>query len=574
MFQNSNQQTTLPSSSVLVPSEHQKAYGAGETIRFVIPDYIKYIDMKQSFLNFKLEVTCARPVRLSPDAGAHALINRVRVYDGSQQIQLENCENYAERVAITHHYSSNQSVSNKRSLLEAVEPLVSRDLPNTINNWGRSLMRSSLSNTFDGATGADLTITDVNVKNANQLEIALQIETGVFSTPSAFPNGHLGGMILEIDLNPAVKAFQLVAVQGITQSSAIGVPPAAEEAVPTDATKQFINIKDVCIGAAQTPTAGSENSAVATGVLLSSAGQEVNVDFEGNIRSLNNMNIGDILLAQGAGNAGEDITSLGAITGFRRLFTPLGTGLLNEVIIMFASIDISLVPLIANAKVFVTVGNLDSENDISYKLKDIRLVMKQVEVPAQYDQAMMKASMTEEGMDIDIWTYDTYRNNIQSGESVSQVLIPSHNSRVKSVFSIPMGNEGVSDDLWSDTLSPVLDTIKDYQWYVNGIGFPTRAVDLTTLSAAQTTTAQIALWEQEKALSSCGVPVSCLSKQQDHFFLGRALARYNGVYNLREAGGVQLKTTYSNAVLNKLLITYICHIRKVVVSSRGKFVEL
>ena len=90
MFQNSNINTTLPSKSVLVPSEHQKAYTAGETIRFVVPDYIKYIDMKQSFLNFKLNVVCDRPVRLSPDAGAHSLINRIRVYDGAQQIQLEN----------------------------------------------------------------------------------------------------------------------------------------------------------------------------------------------------------------------------------------------------------------------------------------------------------------------------------------------------------------------------------------------------------------------------------------------------------------------------------------------------
>ena len=570
MFQNSNINTTLPSKSVLVPSEHQKAYTAGETIRFVVPDYIKYIDMKQSFLNFKLNVVCDRPVRLSPDAGAHSLINRIRVYDGAQQIQLENCENYAERVSITHHYSRNNTVDNKRSLLEGLEPLVDGALPKTSDKWNRGMMRNVLSNTFDGPTGADLVITEANIKNANTLEIALQLETGVFSSPSAFPNGHLGGMILEIDLNPSLKAFQLVATQGITKTAVAGAP----EASPAEDTQEFLILDDVCVGAAITPTAGQRASTAAVGVSIAIAGQAVNVDVEGNIRSINNMNIGDVLLAE-CGVGGVNVVALGAITQFERLHTPRGTGVLDQVLIHFASTDLSAAAdtLVVDAKLFVNAGLLNTESDITYSMDDIRLVMKQVEVPAQYDQAMLRASMTEQGMDIDIWTYDTYRNNIQSGESVSQVLIPSHNSRTKSVFSIPMNNT-LSDDLWSNSLTPVLDTIKDYQWYVNGVGFPTRAVDTTSLSLATPLTAQIGMWEQEKALSSCGVPVSCLTNQNIHFFIGRALARYNGVYNLREAGGIQLKTSYTNPTVNKLLITYICHIRKIVVSSRGKFVEM
>jgi hypothetical protein len=135
-------------------------------------------------------------------------------------------------------------------------------------------------------------------------------------------------------------------------------------------------------------------------------------------------------------------------------------------------------------------------------------------------------------------------------------------------------NNGLSQVLTNNNLVSVLDTIKEYQFYLNGQPQPTRAVPTASLSANPTTSAQIALWEVEKTLSTCGKSVRELSQSWSHFVIGRALARYGGVYDLQEVGGASLKQEYTAGVLNKLLITYVGHLRKLIINTEGKRIEL
>ena len=186
---------------------------------------------------------------------------------------------------------------------------------------------------------------------------------------------------------------------------------------------------------------------------------------------------------------------------------------------------------------------------------------------------MVRAKESQEGMSIDLWSYDTYRNNVQSGEVISQINIPSYNERVKSVLTLPYNNT-LTHSLWENNLTTVLDGIQSYVWYLDGLPQPTKAVETDRMSLDPPQIDQVALWEQEKALSSCGVAVSKLTSQDKFWFIPRALARYNGVYDLKDKGSIQLKTTYSAPAVNKLLISFICHVRRVVVSSMGKYVEL
>ena len=94
------------------------------------------------------------------------------------------------------------------------------------------------------------------------------------------------------------------------------------------------------------------------------------------------------------------------------------------------------------------------------------------------------------------------------------------------------------------------------------------------LSKTQPTCNQVALWELQKALSTSGVKVRDLEKPETAFAIGRALARYNGVYNLKDVGGLALKQEYSGSTKNKLLITFIGSLRRLTINSSGKIVEL
>ena len=206
-------------------------------------------------------------------------------------------------------------------------------------------------------------------------------------------------------------------------------------------------------------------------------------------------------------------------------------------------------------------------------IENVELIVKQVSPPQSMINTYAKQIATPEGVVYDIMTYDVYRNNIQSGESVSQVHIPSYNSRVKGVLCLPMDN-GLAQNLTTDNLDTTLDTIKQYQFYINGQPQPTRAVPTAILNPPESKASQIALWELEKTLATCGKAVRNLGDGNEHFAMGRALARYGGVYDLKSVGGLSLKTEYSNAVKNKLLLTYVGHLRKLVVNTAGKIVEL
>ena len=65
-----------------------------------------------------------------------------------------------------------------------------------------------------------------------------------------------------------------------------------------------------------------------------------------------------------------------------------------------------------------------------------------------------------------------------------------------------------------------------------------------------------------------------LDKPEKHFAVGRSLAKQGGVYNLKDVGGLALKQEYSGAEKNKLLVTFVGSLRRLIVNASGKVVEL
>jgi len=74
-------------------------------------------------------------------------------------------------------------------------------------------------------------------------------------------------------------------------------------------------------------------------------------------------------------------------------------------------------------------------------------------------------------------------------------------------------------------------------------------------------------------LSSIKIQPRQLDYQAENFFIGRALARYGGVYNLAETGNASLRVEFDNPVLNKLMITFIGGLRRLVINKDGRYIE-
>jgi hypothetical protein len=210
----------------------------------------------------------------------------------------------------------------------------------------------------------------------------------------------------------------------------------------------------------------------------------------------------------------------------------------------------------------------------SYTLSNIELVLKTASPPKSYTDNLFRQTQTEEGAVIDFLTCETYRNNVNAGEVIAQINIPALNERAVSILTLPI-NQSLAHSVLVDNFATTLDNIQNYNFLVNGQLQPTRRVLLGRLS--QNKNEQVALWEIEKALSSSKLVVRNLQEQESQFLIGRALARYGGVYNLAADGNISLRCEYSSSTLptqNKLFTSYIYGLRRIRATKNGLVVEL
>ena len=185
---------------------------------------------------------------------------------------------------------------------------------------------------------------------------------------------------------------------------------------------------------------------------------------------------------------------------------------------------------------------------------------------------VVKQTQTEEGAILDYLTWDIYRNNIQSAEQLAQINIPAINRRATAIMCLPMENS-TAPQVYSKANDTIIDGCDNYNFIVNQKLQPTRKVNLKLLSQATPKTAQVALWENEKALGSTKIMVSNLDYQDKNFFISRALAMYGNVYDLQKDGNISLKVEYTNPQKNKLIISYIAGLRRMRVNRNGLTIE-
>ena len=596
MFQASEFRQTIGSKSTLVPSDHQLDYNDGDTIRFEVPKFIGFIDPRQSFLSMKVSIT-SPDVRLYFTNSCQSIINNLRIWDLESTVQMENVENYAELVNLFNHYDKNKSITHKRQLLEGAD------------SEAHTLAQS---NWFQQYADGETIDASVSVEG-NEVQVCLPLKSGILGGDKIFPFALTGGRI-EIDTNLATKVLQTYP-QGTTHPYAngqilyggAGNVPAVGGRIATGATADTLTATADGTWDATNANGyagwkvvaeGGEvnyvisNTAVNPPVLTLSAWQIVpsvgdtfTIEPKSNHILLSNTAEADEKLTLTA-----DTSTNGFMVGQSLNLYYVDTSDVGKTVVMSTTAGAPVLiktitgrtitfdadwdypaDMKANSglldKLFYSV-NMAEVSVPRYVMKDIELVLKQVSPPPQYVNQLIKG-----GTELDIYTYDIYRNNIQKQDKVAQQNIPAYNTRAKCILTLPMAN--ISPSLLHNDLIPVLDELQFYNYYIEGLSQPNKKVPVGIMNDGYYEPIQ--MWELVKALGSSNLPVKNIKEGPNKFALGRSLGMYGGVHNLADVGDLSLRTEYTGTTApsyNKLFLNYICHIRRLVITESEKKVIL
>jgi hypothetical protein len=589
-FQATEIQNLIPSRSTLAPSDHQKEYRDGQTLRFEIQPFNAFIDPRQSYLRFKVKIENAPTlVTFSKKAGIHSLISQIRVYDMEHNHQLETIQSYSELAQKLHIFSENRSIRNKRGLTELLE-YGSRNFDGELydNLPARNCDQAQLF-THQYQTGSEpsYVATTNYTANPNECEVAFRIYSGILGNPSTkmYPAFLTKGLRIEIDLNSAEKALELWTGEGICEDNG---------AVSTE-------VEGSCLFGIATPT--PTTAAPLTSVLLYT---ELNAGYDqlragaepptesaiaGGVKAVKNQLVGAVNLLVGKPlygwtnadppvlvnmgtiatvgcNSGENAGGVCGVT-----VTLTGSLVNGEEFVGGAGRDnLGVDQVFKNNTCFVRKTDIFTDTPPKVVVNNVEFVLKTAQPPQAYIDRLVKQTQTEEGAVLDYLTWDIYRNNIQSAEQLAQINIPAINKRATAILSLPMKNN-TAPKVYSKDNDTVIDGCDNYNYIVNQKLQPTRKVNLKLLSQIPAKTAQVALYENEKALGATKVMVSNLDYQEDNFFISRALAMYGNIYDLEADGNISLKIEYKNPQVNKLMITYIAGLRRMIVNRNGMTIE-
>ena len=623
----SKYQNTITSKSTLVPSDHQLAYAAGETIRFSVPPFMSFIDPRQSVLKMKVKVDGSSIYRFPKKIGVQSVINNMRIYDGTQTHTLENLQNYAERLSKEYHYTENNSIKHKRDLLEGSESAVEDGFYNLLTPAGAINEKqtaaifnaSQLGNGYahTGVVNSAPETKTINgvvnqLANPNELEVVLPLSSGILGTMSQrmFPAALTQGLEVEIDTNVATKCLEVWSEAGMMSNEAnltgAGNAPGATTPaafVPSINNFALKSITPAAYAAATPITAVSiYASSVAPAAAAAAARALTPADrFQNSLNGLtgsSNLIVGRpfFCYTEGSGAAPSALVCIGTIASLTynaatdavdivlgdvpAALRSTAGGATNQYIPAaatdFPAIAANAAPAGFEMRGACGVSKKASTAVCEYRLDDIELVLKTAQPPKSYVDGLMKSTMSDEGAEYDFLTAETYRNNVNAGEVISQINLPCLNERAVSIMTLPI-NQSVPNGVLVDNFATTLDHIQNYNYIINGQTQPTRKVSLGRLSNSPSLTEQVALWETEKALASARLKVRNLQEQGKEFVMARSLAKFGGVYNLAADGNISLRTEYDAnepPTENKLFTSYIYGLRRIRVNKVGLSVEL
>lgn len=558
MFKNDPQSSTyIPVKSVIVFPEAQVDYNpkTQTQARFLIPQFLEYIDPAETRMQFNLTMQGRGRPQPSARAGAHSLIRDVRLQDGTGATTLTEILDYNVLCASNWHYTSNDSINDKRTMFEGLSnnPSAGQSTYWTGNeNWDAEVISAA------------------NDSKATTLQIQMPLKDGILNGEKVFPVGATEGLRLHLNLDNVSRSctYQqgnkgVEFINGVKLQTAL---VAGQGAKLTGASLTPIVIEN-----------GSTRDTI-----------EVNVDSP--TLNTNPFSVGDCVYVCNPDGTNEE--RLGIIGEYKSS----NLGAPGQDFTMEVCRDVPL-PADPNnpqpadgyaadhavgSLVFVknservngraASGNIPTPlneaaaTTVSYTISNLEYLVGSVSPPAEYSAAMMKQMMSGKGLAMDYKTYSTYRVNLTAKIGLTNQLIPATARRAYSCLSVPLSN-AAQIDLAADSLGGVIDFCQNYQYVHGNKLIPDRPVPLERYNNTPPHVDALHLIELEKALLNCGFPTRNLQRMPQHFLIGRAFSKYGQVAELYDED-LSLRVEYSSeATIEKVFDHFICHLRRMTISN-------
>lgn len=570
MFKSSPSGMYIPSISQAVRPDVVSDVVNEDQIRLLVPSFMNYIDPKETYLSFTLQMGGVGRVQPDRHAGAHALFRNLLIRNGSNSTTIVNEEDYNASVAMLNPFTEQSSVESKHNLFEGVveNDNITADDPSNLY-YGTPL---SLNGSSAGNAVGDIS---VNGSNMERKKVAIQMRLRTkFLGDKILPVGAMGGLRFQIDTENPLRALQYLTAdrEGVGENGlSVGV------AIPTAQLAAGW-------GAGDQTRQGSGNQG-AYNVELAA--------IETNDNQKNNpFDIGDFLFVIKTTGAQEGQGELlGVITGFYKTganklgveYVPQrapATGLTNTYVAGDAP-AVYVKPserAEAHSGVFTKADGVagavgtGSVEGVSYTISDLEMKCLKVEPPEQYNDAIMRNAMSEGGLQMDYDTYTLYRHNQSNRTGLTTALIPAQQTRALSCLSQPLDQAKLRDVAVS-SLVATPDNARNYQFVFGTHLIPTRVVPLERYSQALTSNDRrseaIHISELQKSILNINEPVRNLHEIARHFAIGRGFSRYGQIFNLKDQT-LSLRVDYdSTATQEKLFNNYIFHKRRLVINKDG-----
>ena len=546
----------IPLKKVQVKPEAQVTYNPTTEIqaRFHFPQYLGFMDPRQSHMEGDLKMTGRGHPIPNPRAGFTSLIRDSRLQSGDGIATIEEILDLNVLTAQWWGWTSNESIRNKRSLFEGQE----------LNSSQQESLYYTGDTNWRGA-GKRLT--------ANQTATTVQIESPLYTgimTGKVFPLLATSGLRLLLTLESAERALSFktgafgVANKNTARAELLGAGKA-----PTLSQLPAVN--------PPTPKAGAANETFSIAV----DGVERDPDVPSND---NPYSIGDrvyvitatgtnqgviVAIKNGAaldaaegGALGDDILAL-------EICWDVGVGAalphafaVGDPIIVDPGDRMNGITPTANEDVDANVEAAMAEK-VGYTLDNFQYIVGQVSPPEGYVQALTQQIQSDKGLAMDFKTFSLYKFNLTSVNGLSTQLIPTNAMRAYSCLSVPIPQD-VYTQIEADSLAGVVDGAKNYQYVLGGNLIPDRPIELERYTLNPPRTEALHLLEAEKALVNCGYAVRNLQRVADRFIIGRGFSRYGQVADLNDRS-LSLRVLYQGAEDQKIYNHYICHLRRMTV---------
>ncbi len=562
--------------SVAIPAENGLNYNATQTIEIQVPPTTKFINPKESYLQFFVSITPDASAglgksrfQLDTEIGANVLIKDIRIYDGNRNTLLEEITDYNTMVALKYDYESNESLRNKRALTEGSStPMVeARGTRGTSESAACNVNHNPYFKPKQSFPDA----TEFVAADFLKAKVALPLHTGLFQSDKILPLMLLDGLHISITLEDNYRVFR--------------------------------QLDNVLLGRRATlnPIFHSINGSTTTGSLANgSATTAFYLYTENNMITPENCPF----------VVGEEINCYNASTGVTASFTGPAFPKISQI-----ENDGGLIKLTTQSVTNNTGAALSTDgqwimysNSVkrqtsynnTYTIENVELVLEEVMMPSNYESSMM-ARMREGGsLAYDFLSVTNYRFSQLVSDRVANIRIPIDNSRCKSILCVPTDAdvytqaELLSGDQTNATykvfhnntrdlfhysgrsgMVGIADHISNYQFVYDGKSNPARRVECEKVGN-KTSIAQQQLIELDKALSSAGIDTHSMRKYNENFVIGRALALGSGVYDARNKDFVlQVNYQEANAPSKaKLWKNYVYHLRRLVIKGDSVMVEI